>query len=110
MEPLHPHTNSSPKSQQIKTNFVQKSPLMRGIIANSTKSIDAHFPYNPQVAQAHQDASIHVPIIANNLESRDLQPIFESATSRPIPFQLASFHDSNLQIALISMQLKVKQH
>ncbi|CAA2958789.1 Hypothetical predicted protein [Olea europaea subsp. europaea] len=45
--------------------------------------MDAHISYNPQAAQAYQDASIHVPITANNPENRDLQPIFESAKSRP---------------------------
>ncbi|CAA2990031.1 exocyst complex component EXO84B [Olea europaea subsp. europaea] len=94
---------------KIEPNFAQKSPLTHGIIANSTKSMDAHVPYNPQVVQAHQDTSIHVPIIANNPENRDLQPIFESGNSRPIPLQLASFHDSNLQIASISIQSKVKR-
>ncbi|CAA2974557.1 Hypothetical predicted protein, partial [Olea europaea subsp. europaea] len=41
--------------------------------------MDAHVPYNPQAAQFHQDASIHVPITANNPKNRDLQPIFELA-------------------------------
>ncbi|CAA2954330.1 Hypothetical predicted protein [Olea europaea subsp. europaea] len=43
--------------------------------------MDAHIPYNPQVAQTHQDAYIHVPITSNNPENQDLQPIFESANS-----------------------------
>ncbi|CAA3026633.1 Hypothetical predicted protein [Olea europaea subsp. europaea] len=44
--------------------------------------MNAHVPYNPQAAQAHQDTSTHVPITANNPKNRDLQPILESANSR----------------------------
>ncbi|CAA3003415.1 Hypothetical predicted protein [Olea europaea subsp. europaea] len=44
--------------------------------------MDAHVPYNPQIAQAYQDASIHVPITLNNPENRDLWPISDSANLR----------------------------
>ncbi|CAA2945727.1 Hypothetical predicted protein [Olea europaea subsp. europaea] len=82
-QPQHPQTKSNPKSQQNPTKFCQKLPLTHGIIANLTKFMNAHIPYNPQATQAQQDASIHLPIKANNLKNRDLQPISKLANSRP---------------------------
>ncbi|CAA2975242.1 Hypothetical predicted protein [Olea europaea subsp. europaea] len=44
--------------------------------------MDARVLHNPQIAQTHQDASMHVPITANNPENQDLRPISESANSQ----------------------------
>ncbi|CAA2986970.1 Hypothetical predicted protein [Olea europaea subsp. europaea] len=64
--------------------------------------MDAHVPYNPQVAQAHQEASIHVPITANNIYSqflsqrtRDRQSHFPATVVGPM---IADHHHRTLLI------------
>ncbi|CAA3021293.1 Hypothetical predicted protein [Olea europaea subsp. europaea] len=63
-------------SQILPKNLFSRTVLLQ------IKSMDAHISYNPQAAQAHQYASIHVSITANYPENRDLQPIFKSANSQ----------------------------